>query len=112
MMEAERILPILDNWASGTGAKVYLYGSRVRGDFSAQSDADIFIEWPSPLTDTFCQWWTYENADLWRGITEAVGARVEVLDPDDKLMQTKILLAEIVATRGCAVAVNLPRAKS
>ena len=106
-----RLLSTLNLWAGGTGATIYLYGSRVRGDHHADSDVDIFVDWPSDLNARFVDWWTRENGDLWKTISHALGARAEILDPDDKEQQSKIRAAKIVQAVGCAVAVHLPRVK-
>jgi hypothetical protein len=111
MDEAERLLAILDQWATGTGATIYLYGSRARGDYHSDSDADIFVDWPPDLPDVFFRWWCNENDDKFRAIGRWIGVRAEILDPDDKLMQAKIRAADVLSTRGCARAVMLPRIK-
>ena len=111
MTDVYRLLSTLNQWAAGTGATIYLYGSRVRGDHHADSDVDIFVDWPNDQNAKFVDWWTTENGDLWQNVSRALGARAEILDPDDKEMQSKIRAAKIVQTIGCAVAVSLPRIK-
>lgn len=111
MDEKLRILPILDRWGQGTGATIYLYGSRARDDFHFNSDVDVFIEWPSDYNDKFVTWWTRENGDLFNSISRKLGAKIQVLDPEDKEMQKKIRSGKAVGRFGCAVAIFLPRIK-
>lgn len=50
-----RVLTILDRWTEGAGATIYLYGSCVRGDYTPESDVDIFVCWPREPTDKFAE---------------------------------------------------------
>ncbi|WP_174275025.1 nucleotidyltransferase family protein [Sphingomonas bacterium] len=111
MSEIKRLLPILDRWAHGTGTIVYLYGSRARGDYHNDSDVDVFVEWPADLNNRFVDWWTLENANIFKNLSHDLGAKVQILDPCDKEMQVKIRSAKIVGKFGCAMAILLPRLK-
>ncbi len=112
MNEVSRVLKILDRWAQGTGAKIYLFGSRARGDYHDDSDVDIFVEWPSDYNSKFVEWWTNENQNLFKDIGDCLCAKVQILDPDDKIMHSKVRSGEVIDTVGCAVAVILPRMKA
>ena len=45
-MSLEEVKKILRGWASGNSAvsKLYIYGSRVKGDFKKSSDLDVAVE--------------------------------------------------------------------
>jgi predicted nucleotidyltransferase len=76
---------ILADWAApATGTIIYLYGSRVRGDYRPDSDVDISMEFLNP-TEEDIYWWSENNDESFKAINGRLGNRLEILEHDDPL---------------------------
>jgi predicted nucleotidyltransferase len=85
----------LADWATpAPAAVIYLYGSRVRGDYKPTSDVDICVEFPQAQTADV-QWWTQNNQDEFKTIRQQVGARIEVLERNSPI-RSKVIGAGVV----------------
>jgi predicted nucleotidyltransferase len=93
--ELEALARMLADWAApAPAAVIYLYGSRVRGDHKITSDVDICVEFPKPQTADV-QWWTQNNQDDFKTISQRVGARIEVLERNSPI-RSKVVGADVV----------------
>jgi predicted nucleotidyltransferase len=61
--DLKRLAKIVAEWAEKLPLKkVYIFGSRVRGDTTAGSDLDVAIEFEFPLTVNEAMWsWQHQN---------------------------------------------------
>jgi predicted nucleotidyltransferase len=85
----------LADWAApATGAIVYLYGSRVRGDHTSSSDVDLCVEFPGPTANDI-DWWSTNTTEDFVTISAKLGARVQILERNSEI-RTDILFAPIV----------------
>jgi Nucleotidyltransferase domain len=59
--DLKELVEIFVKWARpAKGAKVYLFGSRVRGDHEPDSDVDMIVDFVT-ATDEATDWWTATN---------------------------------------------------
>lgn len=66
--------------------KVYLFGSRVRGDHRPDSDVDVCLSWKNEDIDqVFMNWWAQENDNLFIHINARLPGRLEILEFNDSL---------------------------
>jgi predicted nucleotidyltransferase len=93
--ELSALAKSLADWAApAPAAVIYLYGSRVRGDHTASSDVDICVEFPKAQTSDV-QWWTNNNQDDFKSISDQLGARVEILERNSPI-RSKVISAPVV----------------
>lgn len=99
--ELDHLLSILLDWsAPAIGAEIYLFGSRVRGDYHATSDVDISIKWASPSPDKTTNWWTAQNAECFRSINAKLPGSLHLPIQTDTERDALLRNGEIVFTRG------------
>jgi predicted nucleotidyltransferase len=99
--ELDDLLSILADWAApATSAKIFLFGSRVRGDHRPNSDVDISVKWTSPPDDQTTDWWTANNAEEFESIDAKLPGRLHVPEPNETEFHAKVQSSEIVHTRG------------
>jgi predicted nucleotidyltransferase len=101
------LLETLSSWASVPGVKVYLYGSRARGDNRPDSDVDVYVEFGSGVTGATVEWWMRHNETDFADLMALLPGRLELLDGPDKLKRD-IASAPVLASSGNAFAVLLP----
>jgi predicted nucleotidyltransferase len=65
--------------------KIYVYGSRVRGDHRPGSDVDIHLVMPKMPTREFTIWWTEQNIEDFASLRAILPGRLEFLERDDPL---------------------------
>ena len=92
--ELIKLARTLAEWAADTGAIIYLYGSRVRGDHRHDSDVDICIDL-AKITRTGVQWWMDNNEENFATINAKLGHRLEILELHDDL-RFRVFSAQIV----------------
>jgi predicted nucleotidyltransferase len=74
---------ILADWAADApGAKLYLFGSRVRGDHRPDSDVDVSVQWLA-ISDADMDWWQTNNADLFAAIDVRLPGKLQILEEND-----------------------------
>lgn len=77
---------ILADWvAPAPSLKVYLYGSRVRGDYHPDSDVDVVIDIWNGSTPEDGAWWHANNANNFAAVNILLPGELEVLCFDDPL---------------------------
>ncbi len=84
MDELIALARILADWADGVSATIYLYGSRVRGDYRPDSDVDIHIAWANPDNHSTL-WWCEENDDWFATINRRLPGPLQILEARDPL---------------------------
>src|SRR5271167_444260 len=93
--ELSALAKSLADWAvPAPGTVIYLYGSRVRGHHKPSSDIDICVDFPKPAASDI-EWWTKNNQDNFESISNQVGARIEILEPNSPI-RSKVTSAPIV----------------
>jgi len=75
---AERITDI-------EGLRIYVFGSRVRGDHHANSDVDVLVKWPHPPGDDVVRWWMTNNDAEFGAINAKLPGKLRILEFDDAL---------------------------
>jgi hypothetical protein len=99
--ELDDLLTTLSDWAAPAySAKIFLFGSRVRGDHRSDSDVDISIKWISPIDDQTTDWWTAQNAEFFKSIDAKLPGPLHVPEPNETEFQAKVQSSEIVHKRG------------
>ena len=99
--ELDALLSTLVEWAApATSANIFLFGSRVRGDQRSDSDVDISIKWVPPFDDQTTDWWTAQNADLFKSVDAKLPGPLHMPEPNETEFHTKIQSSEIVHQRG------------
>lgn len=84
----ETLARILAEWATpATGTRLYLYGSRVRGDHRPTSDVDICIDWGS-VADADVKWWAENNEEDFISINSRLPGHLEIIEINDPLCAT------------------------
>jgi predicted nucleotidyltransferase len=84
--DLERIVKIVAEWAEKLPLKkVYIFGSRVRGDATADSDLDVALEFEPPSTVNQEMWnWQYQNDTDFADLKRALGVPLSLhTDPED-----------------------------
>jgi predicted nucleotidyltransferase len=86
---------VLADWAApASGATIYLYGSRVRGDHRPDSDVDVCLDFRPDPGKADVEWWTANNQDLFTEINKWLPGPIHVLPMPDPLRQ-KIIAAPV-----------------
>jgi predicted nucleotidyltransferase len=71
---------VLADWAADApGVKLYLFGSRVRGDHHSKSDVDVSVEFVS-IGERERKWWSTNNDDLFATIDARLPGKLQILD--------------------------------
>jgi predicted nucleotidyltransferase len=84
--DLERLANILAEWATKLPIKrVYIFGSRVRRNETANSDLDVAIEFdPPPEVDATMWNWNHENDTNFAELKRALGVPLSLhCDPED-----------------------------
>jgi predicted nucleotidyltransferase len=84
--ELQQYANVLAKWAERLPLKkVYIFGSRVRGDATVSSDLDIAIVFdPSPTVDERMLNWNQQNDDDFQSLRQELGVAISLhTDPDD-----------------------------
>ncbi len=81
LVELARILAEWVEPASNT--TIYLFGSRVRGDYRLESDVDVVISVGADQADM--AWWIAVNADDFKSINEKLPGPLQILESDDPI---------------------------
>lgn len=83
--ELRELASALADWAAGaSGATIYLFGSRVRGDHRPDSDVDVYVHWTS-VNDELLFWWTENNEDKFAKVNAQLPGALQILERDDPL---------------------------
>jgi hypothetical protein len=91
--ELKNLARILADWAAPSpNARVYLFGSRVRGDYRPDSDVDIHVDW-SFVSEDDVEWWTHNNETDFADLKPRLPGPLKILGPTDPW-------AKVVATAG------------
>lgn len=99
--DLDDLLSILLDWsAPAIGAEIFLFGSRVRGDYHAKSDVDISIKWAPSSNDKTADWWTAQNAECFRAINARLPGPLHLPIQTDTEREALLRDGEIVFTRG------------
>jgi predicted nucleotidyltransferase len=86
--ELKRLAAVLADWASAApSARVYLFGSRVRGDHKPTSDVDVFVDFPN-ADNRDVDWWTRNNVEDFASVKPLLPGPLKVLDMGDPFGQT------------------------
>lgn len=79
--ELKQLASILADWVSPAPSfKIYLYGSRVRGDHRTTSDVDVCIDFGERPGPAETKWWSDNNADLFKDINRKLPGPLEILE--------------------------------
>ena len=96
---------MLAEWVeSAPSMAIYLCGSRVRGDYRADSDVDVVLCFGNHPTSEDAQWWGKENNENFASINARLPSRLEILEHDDPLRH-EILASPAVHSDGRVVCV-------
>ena len=95
--ELPAVAQILADWIGPHAGikRMYLFGSRVRGDHRADSDVDVRLfpqDWDYSDNATIV-WWNGENDDLFRTINSRLPGRLEIHHTDDDASDAAIRAA-------------------
>ncbi len=74
----------LADWSAETTSKIYLFGSRVRGDHRTDSDVDVVIRF-GEATDGDVEWWSAANAEGFASINARLPGPLRILENNDLL---------------------------
>lgn len=75
----------LADWVDGHDSFViYLFGSRVRGDYRPDSDVDVVVRWERP-TGHDVNWWLANNEEDFASINAKLPGRLRILEYTDPL---------------------------
>jgi predicted nucleotidyltransferase len=91
---------------------VYLFGSRVRGDYRPDSDVDVRLEWKA-LDDVSVRWWGEQNETDFAALKARLPGRLAIhREPqDDADAAIREGAKNPVLTLGCVVCVWTPPRK-
>jgi predicted nucleotidyltransferase len=84
--DLERQVRVIAEWAEELPLrKVYIFGSRVRGDATADSDLDVAIEFEPPQAVNKAMWnWQYQNDTDFADLKRELGVTLSLhSDPGD-----------------------------
>ena len=99
---------ILADWAADApGVKLYLFGSRVRGDHRANSDVDVSVQWLA-VGDADMAWWQTNNAELFATIDARLPGKLQILEENDPVT-LKVRAALVVHQDRNVFCVLMPR---
>jgi predicted nucleotidyltransferase len=110
--ELRELAGILADWANGCAVKIYLFGSRVRGDYKPGSDVDVYLEWTlgnneHKTNHKTMEWWARENETCFRAINARLPGSLRILEANDPIGQT-VRSAPVVHSDGNVCCVWLP----
>jgi len=100
---------VLADWAAGApGFKIYLFGSRVRGDHRPDGDVDVSIEFVT-IGDQEMQWWKTNNEVLFAVVNAKLPGPLQILEENDPITAAAIELRPLFDRKRHVmdVAVNL-----
>ena len=98
--ELDDLLTTLVEWAAhASSAEIFLFGSRVRGDHRPDSDVDISIKWISPFDDQTTDWWTAQNAEMFKSIDAKLPGPLHIPEPSETEFHANVQSSEIVHKR-------------
>jgi hypothetical protein len=91
--ELKQLIAILNEWVSpAPNFRIYLFGSRARGDHRSDSDVDVIIPVPDCPDEADVKWWMAENEDDFRRINTKLSGKLQILENDDPLAKEFIQL--------------------
>ena len=110
--ELKQLAAILAAWSIGYSVRVYLFGSRVRGDHKPSSDVDVYLEWLLPggedvVNERTMAWWQRENEDDFRAINRLLPGKLQILEGTDPIGQN-VMHGAVVYRDGNVWCVKLP----
>ena len=90
--ELRDLAAILAEWSRGYAVRVYLFGSRVRGDHQHDSSVDVYLKWTlaggdEAVNDRTMGWWARENEDDFRAINKCLPGPLKILEGADPIGQ-------------------------
>lgn len=110
--ELQALVDILAEWAGPVPRwKIYLFGSRVRGDHRQDSDVDIAVDWGnSGQDDQAVEWWLDENDSTdFKEINAKLPGRLHIIRPDDDpVWHDRVKSGPVVYQKGNIYCVLLP----
>ncbi|WP_083856188.1 nucleotidyltransferase domain-containing protein [Reyranella massiliensis] len=101
-------------WAAARAVKIYIFGSRVRGDHGPLSDVDLYIDLSEAHKDNeTVHWWTRQQetsfADLTPYLPGPLGKNGhETLDPQDLVMVSRITSGKAIWAYCNVICIWLP----
>ena len=95
--ELKELARLVADWAApAPSVRVYLFGSRVRGDHKSTSDVDVCFKWGDQrLVDTDALWWTTNNQEDFAAIKSKLPGPLKIL-PKQDLWWEHVVAAEMV----------------
>jgi predicted nucleotidyltransferase len=113
--ELERYAKILAEWgASLPLRKIYIFGSRVRGDATENSDLDVALEFDPPTQVDDRMWnWTRENGTNFSALRKKLGVPLSLhADKQDTVWPAiRAAAAQPLLSIGIVYCVITPRIK-
>ena len=77
---------ILADWVEpAPGFRIYLFGSRVRGDHRPNSDVDVVIPIPRSPSEADVTWWEDINEDKFKSINASLPGPLQILENNDPI---------------------------
>ena len=80
--ELQSLAKTLADWSAGTSFTVYVFGSRVRGDYRLDSDVDVILQ-INQATDSDVDWWTRQNEENFASINSRLPGPLNILELKD-----------------------------
>lgn len=106
--ELQELARVLADWAAPSPhARIYLFGSRVRGDHTSESDVDVYVEFDGAGRDDV-NWWITNQRSAFREIQKRLPFKFNALDPRDPFKR-KIVAAPVAYQDRNVFCVTLPR---
>lgn len=106
--ELQELAKVVADWAAPSpGARVYLFGSRVRGDHGSDSDVDVYVEFDNASGDDM-KWWIANQRDAFDEIQKLLPFEFNTLDPRDPFSR-QIVAAPVAYRDRNVFCVTLPR---
>jgi hypothetical protein len=106
--ELDQLMDILAEWAAGAPVTVYVFGSRVRGDYRPDSDVDLYV---APVKDNWVaseEWFAgQENSDF-PELRKRLPWPLKVMPPGGAAYPLVLPGAREVARKGNVVAMHTP----
>jgi predicted nucleotidyltransferase len=106
--DTKELARVLADWAARSpNAKVYLFGSRVRGDHRSDSDVDIHVDY-SVETEDDMFWWVRNQETDFRSLKSKLPGPLKILDPRDTKYVDLITNGPVIHSNRNVLCVWLP----
>lgn len=90
------VTAILADWVDPAPSyRVYLFGSRVRGDHRSTSDVDIVLDRLGALIEDV-NWWFEQRETDFAAVRTLLPGSLRILHPDEKRQRTQVLKAPVI----------------